>query len=92
MVTIKITRGVRALLREYSRDGESVDATINRLLDDASDYMSEDMVFGDGSTNVNVSRDTMKRIKSYSVSDNESYGRILNRAYIIAKSLNNSME
>ena len=88
MVTIKIPREVRILLDEYSVDGESVEDTVNRLLDDVSD----NMVFDGGSININVSRDTMKRIKSYGTSGNESYGRILNRAYVIAKSLNSNME
>lgn len=80
MTTIKVTREVRELLREYARDGESVQVTVNRLLDDAESCMSEDMVFGGGSTNINVDEATMVRIKSFRVRDGEPYGRILHRA------------
>ena len=87
MVTITITRDVRELLREYALDGESVEATVNRLLDDTMDYLDSDMVFGNGSVNINLSRNTMKRIKSYKIRDGEPYGRILHRALIVADEL-----
>lgn len=84
MVTIKITREVRFLLEEYKADGESMNVTVNRLLDEVEDSMGSDMVLGDGSTNINVDRDTMSRIKSFRVRDNESYGRILHRALLLS--------
>jgi len=84
MTTIKITRDVRGLLKEYSMSDETVDDTVNRLLDEVESCMDIDMVFGNGSTNINVSPDTMERIKSFRVNENESYGRILHRALCLS--------
>ena len=84
MTTIKITREVRLLLEDYKVDGESMEVAVNRLLDEVMDELGTDMVFGGGSTNINVSRDTMRRIKSFSVRDGESYGRILHRALLLS--------
>ena len=83
MTTVKIGKKVREELRVFEKEEESVEDAVNRLLDLAEPYLSEDMVFGDGSTNINLSSETMKRIKSYQVRKNESYGRILQRALII---------
>ncbi len=83
MVTIKVGSMVHKLLSEYKSDDESMEDAVIRLLDCVSDDMDKDMEFGDGSVNINVSRDTMSRIKSYKVRDNESYGRILHRALVL---------
>lgn len=83
MVTIMINNEIKSLLDLYKVDGESFDDAVNRLLDD----VGSDMVIEEsnrGSININVSRDTMKRIKSYGVRDNESYGRILLRALLLS--------
>ena len=84
MVTVKIARDVRELLRDYAVDGESVDMTVNRLLDDVEECLNSDVDFGKDSININVSRDTMVRIKSFKVRDDEPYGRILHRALVVA--------
>ncbi|MBP5421727.1 MAG: hypothetical protein J6Y78_04695 [Paludibacteraceae bacterium] len=83
MRTIKIKNDVRDKLRVYRKDKESVDDSINRLLDEVEDKMDEDFEFGVGSTNIRVSDETMKRIKSCAVNEQESYGRILSRAFRI---------
>lgn len=88
MTTIKITKKVREDLRVFENDDETVEDAVNRLLDIAEPYLSEDMVFGDGSTNINLSSDTMNRIKSFQVRKNESYGRVLQRALTIVDEKN----
>ena len=88
MTTIKITNEVRQKLNEFKEDGESVEDTVNRLLDLTESDLNQDMSFGGGSTNINLSNNTMKRIKTFQVRNNESYGRILHRALIIADNKN----
>ena len=83
MRTIKVKKDVRDRLRAYKDGTESVDETINRLLDEVEDEMGRDFEFGVGSTNLRVSDATMKRIKSHRLQDSESYGRILARAFNI---------
>ena len=83
MVTIMINRDVKSLLDEYKDDGESMDEAVNRLLDDVeSDLMMQES--NKGSININLSRESMNRIKSYSIRDNEPYGRILFRALLLS--------
>ena len=82
MVTIKIADDIKLLLNEYKLDDESFDDAVNRLLDDVGSDMSM-QESNRGSININVSRDTMKRIKSYRIRDNEPYGRILLRALLV---------
>lgn len=90
MVTVKIPVIIRELLREYSVDGESVEDTINRLLDDVSDNMNNSKYSNSNSININISHDTMDRIKSLKITDNESYGKILHRAIVVSKDLYNN--
>ena len=82
MVTIMINRDVKSLLDEYKNDKESTDDAVNRLLDEVgSDLMMQES--NNGSININISRDSMARIKSYKIRDNEPYGRILFRALLL---------
>ena len=83
MVTISIPNEVKLLLNEYKLDDESFDDAVNRLLDDVESDI------GDGASvrsyiNINVNRTTMERIKSYSIRDNEPYGRIILRALLLS--------
>ena len=83
MVTIKIADDVKSLLNEYKLDDESFDDAVNRLLDDVGSDMSM-QVSNRSTININVSRDTMKRIKSFKVRENEPYTWILLRALLLA--------
>lgn len=87
MVTVKIKREVKVLLDDFKMIDESMDSAVNRLLDLVEEDMGSDMIFGGGSTNINLSRDTMRRVKDCGVHDRESYGRILHRALILASLL-----
>ena len=76
---IKIKRDTREILRECQEGKESVDAVINRVLDKVeSDMINSHVLFG--STNVDVSKDTMERLKCLKVYDHESYDAVLRRA------------
>ena len=85
MRTIKIKRNTRDALRVVASDNESVDKVINRLLDDYGDDL-RNTTFPVGSTNVDVSADTMDRIKSFKLSEHESYDSILNRLLSVCNS------
>ena len=86
MKTVGITKELREKLRNFEDDGESTDEAINRLLDIVEPYMSEDVTFDRGTTNINLSSETMMRIKSFQIREKESYGRILKRAlYLYGK-------
>lgn len=82
MVTVKVHREVKYLLEEYKNDGESMDAVVNRLLDEVSSDM-DNAESNRSSININLTRDTMERLKSYSIRENEPYGRILHRALLL---------
>ena len=82
-----VTRDIRELIRDYARDDETVDQTINRLLDTVHEHMSTNIVNERSSVNINIKRDTMTRIKSFRIRDNESYGNILLRALVLVKDL-----
>ena len=79
MTTVKVTRDVRNLLKNYREGKESVDATVNRLLD----LVEEDMGSCNGvykdTVNINLSKDTMERVKGLRVYKYESYNDILVR-------------
>ena len=83
MVTVTIAYDIKSLLNEYKLDDETFDDAVNRLLDDVGSDMNM-QESNKSSINVNVSQDTMERIKSYSIRDNEPYGRILLRALLLA--------
>lgn len=83
MVTIMINRDVKSLLDEYKNDKESTDDAVNRLLDEVdSDLKMQE--YKKGSININISRESMARIKSYKIRDDEPYGRILFRALLLS--------
>ena len=79
MTSVKVTRKVRNGLKKHRKDKESVDATVNRLLD----MLDDDIVSCDGvykdNTNINLSKDTMMRIKQFRAYKYESYNDILAR-------------
>lgn len=79
MHNIKITRALRKDLYEFSEYDETMDETINRLLDSVEKDLASDEVI-EGFTNINVSKDTMDRIKSFKKSSSDSYDKILSKA------------
>lgn len=80
MTNINITRNLREKIHKYSEYDETVEDTINRLLDEVGD-ISEYYPFKDGSTSITLSDKMVNRIKSNAVKSNESVGKILERAF-----------
>ena len=63
-------------------DDSSVDDVINRLLDVVNDSM-QDTVWVTGKTNIDLDEHTMIKIKSYRITEHESYDSIIRRALSI---------
>ena len=78
MKTLGITKELRADIREVSVDGETVDACINRLLDEYKDEMKENISFI-SRTNINISDDTYQRLIDSRVYEDEKLTRVLKR-------------
>ena len=75
MSTVKIYKTQRKMLYDYEEYGETVDDTINRLLDEADlPEPTPDTV-----TNLNVSKDTLDRLKSFKM-DGETLQDVIVRA------------
>ena len=75
MKTVKITKHTRSMISEYSLDGESVEDTINRLMDESHPLPKEDRSY----TNINMSDDALERLKRYKSYDTESHSDTLMR-------------
>lgn len=87
MSTIKIPANTRAVLYEIGEDKESMDRIINRLLDIVEDDLVDDFIVG--YSNINISKDTLVRIKSFKAYDSETYSHILHRALNLYMSRDN---
>ena len=84
MKTMGIQKDLRDMLSTISKDDETVDATINRILDLVEDGMNEDIDFTRSRrTNINISEDTYDRLVSYRVRENEPLMRVLKRAVVL---------
>ena len=79
MSTIKISKSVKNDLYNSSRDGESMDSFINRLLDCVEDDLMNRVVV-DGGCNVNLYPDTLERLQGLKKSSKDSYTKILRDA------------
>ena len=78
MSTIKISKNTRVVLSSLQQDNESVDKIINDLFDNVADGLNDDFTLG--YININLSKETMNRIKSFKAYDSETYEHILLRA------------
>ena len=77
MVTIEVSRSVRAKIKEFAED-ESVDATLNRLMDLSEPpvkYTDDDLE----KTNITVDESTLKRLRKYKIYDRESHSNTILR-------------
>lgn len=84
MKTMGIQKDLRDEINNVSIDGETVDATINRLLDAVEAGMGEDIDFTRSRrTNISISEDTYNRLASYKVRENEPLMRVLKRALFL---------
>lgn len=86
MKAIKINYELRNQLKELYGQNISYDGLINRLIHDVADEMPI-LESNSSAVNINIYEDTMDKIKSYGLTNGESYENILIRMMIIAKDL-----
>ena len=89
MKAIKINYDLRNELKDYPDEKMNYDAIINRLIHEVADYMPLSINDGNG-VNINLHEDTMDKLKSYALTNGESYENILIRMLLISKSLNSN--
>ena len=69
MKTIGVNKGTRDLIEDVAYDGESVDETLNRLMD----IMDKEVMYLDPArTNINMSDETYERLKSFRMYPSET--------------------
>jgi len=75
--TVGVNKGLKLLLDEVAYDGESVDATISRLLDQVDDV---DVCELDSTrSNIHISEETFKRLNDAKLFSTESYISVIFR-------------
>ena len=84
MRTVQISSKVKEELSEYSKMGESFDATVNRLLDEVEDDLKNRVEF-EGYGNIGVSDETLDRLQSFKLSHHDSYTKLLSDALSYTK-------
>ena len=72
MKTVLLNQHTREMFDEYSDDGESADATLNRLLD-ASEILCDVDSMDLTRINIGIHEETFERMKQYKIAPNESH-------------------
>ena len=91
MKAIKINHDLKKELKNYPDENMNYDAIVNRLIHEVSDYMP--LTINDkGAVTIGLHQDTMDKLKSYALTNGESYENILIRMLLLSKSLNSSNE
>ena len=89
MKAVRITKNTRDALKEYTDIKMSYDGIINRLINEVEDYMPLPNEIDNRFLNINLHEDTMDRIKSFSLTNGESYENIIIRMLLLSQTLNN---
>ena len=89
MKAVRISHNTRDELRDYPDEKMNYDAIVNRLIHEVSDYMPLNIHNSSG-VNIYLHEDTMDKLKSYALTNGESYENIIIRMLIMSKSLNSS--
>ena len=79
MITIGCSRMLRNSIRTVSLKRESVDKTLNRLLDVYEDILKEENVSPQGRTNINIKEDTYARLEECKGYPDEPFVHIIGR-------------
>lgn len=79
MKHITIKRTLREKIHKYANYNETVDETINRLLNEVENLPKEPLT--KGSTSINITEDTMERLVSMKYDEKESYSSLLERIF-----------
>lgn len=91
MKAVKISSGVRDMLKDYPITNMNYDGIVNRLIHEVSDEMPI-MNLDSRPININLHEDTMDKLKAYRLTTGESYENILIRMLLVSQSLNSSDE
>lgn len=78
--TLTIKREVRKNIHNYSNYGESIDETVNRLIQEAGDITNIDPTLI-GSTGIKLSDKTKEKLDSLKITANESYSSVFERLF-----------
>lgn len=81
MKTLGCTKRMRENIKDVALPNESVDCTINRILDELEADTSLDV--GSGRTNINIKDNTYDRLVALKVDGNEPIMSVLRRAIIV---------
>ena len=88
MKTIKVSHNTKTAIKNYQQG--TYDEIINQLIKEVGDYLPL-IEWEDGSkTTINLTNETVDKIKSYRLSYGESVENILIRMLITSQILNNS--
>lgn len=75
--TIGINKGLRSMIEEVAKEGESVDETLTRLMDNSD---RTQLIALDGTrTNIALSEETFNRLKNYKIFSTESHISVIFR-------------
>ena len=77
MKTIGINKGLKKLIEEEMKEGESVDRCLRRLLDEAES--TETVVLDGERTNIAIYEDTFERLNSHKIFSTESHISVIYR-------------
>lgn len=69
MITVNVTKHTRKMIDAYSREGETVDKTIARLLKSTEPLQIQDRTV----TNITIHEDTFNNLKSYKAYPTQSH-------------------
>ena len=82
MKTVEIQRNTREKIRKYSKENESVDKTINRLLDESEIPLKKEYKRKkETHTNIRISEDTLERLKEFKITSKESHDSTISRLF-----------
>lgn len=77
---ITIKREVRKNIYGFSKYGESVDETVNRLMKEAGNISDIDPVLT-GSTGIRITPETLKKLEALKLFPDESYSSVFERLF-----------
>ena len=74
MKNIRVSKNIRTMIEEFAEEGESVNTTLTRLLEDV-----EKINFNEKSTTINVSEENLQKLKDAKSYPTEPYSSIIAR-------------
>ena len=89
MKAIKLNKELQNELKNYVSEPMNYDGIVNRLIHETSDYMPI-VTYEDSPVTIGLHEDTCDKLKSYRLTNGESYENILIRMLLISKTLNSN--